>query len=48
MRPSTDIQWLQVKDIFRIERNGEGERFAKSPFSKLKSSDRRLLVRPNC
>ena len=34
---------LQVQDIFRIERNGEEERFKKSPFSKTKGSDRRLL-----
>ncbi|CAM1507898.1 Fc.00g047460.m01.CDS01 [Cosmosporella sp. VM-42] len=31
-----------VQDIFRIERNGEKERFDKSPYAKI-SSDRRLL-----
>ncbi|KAF2849085.1 PARP-domain-containing protein [Plenodomus tracheiphilus IPT5] len=31
-----------VQDIFRIERNGEFERFDKSPYSKM-ASDRRLL-----
>lgn len=33
----------QVQDIFRIERNGEKDRFVKSPYAKLKKSDRRLL-----
>lgn len=32
----------EVKDIFRIERQGENERFQKSNFSKI-ASDRRLL-----
>ncbi|KAJ5802035.1 uncharacterized protein N7503_004485 [Penicillium pulvis] len=33
----------QIIDIFRIERQGENDRFTSSPFSKLKNSDRRLL-----
>ena len=37
------ISHIQVQDIFRIERNGENERFAQSPYANLKSSDRRLL-----
>ena len=33
----------RLEDIFRIERVGEAERFAKSEFAKLKKKDRRLL-----
>ena len=33
----------QVHDIFRIEREGEGDRFHSSPYAKVKNSDRRLL-----
>ena len=33
----------RLEDIFRIERKGEGERFAKSEFAKLRKTDRRLL-----
>ncbi len=33
----------QVQDIFRIERDGEKDRFTKSPYAKVKQSDRRLL-----
>ena len=33
----------QVQDIFRIERNGEEERFNKSSYAKSRGSDRRLL-----
>ena len=33
----------RLEDIFRIERKGEAERFAKSEFSKMKKHDRRLL-----
>ena len=33
----------RLEDIFRIERIGEAERFAKSEFAKLKKSDKRLL-----
>jgi poly [ADP-ribose] polymerase len=33
----------KVQNIFRIERNGEGDRFAMSPYAKIKSSERRLL-----
>ncbi|KAL9010337.1 MAG: hypothetical protein Q9173_004721 [Seirophora scorigena] len=33
----------RLEDIFRIQRNGEEERFAKSEFSKLHKSDKRLL-----
>lgn len=39
---STHAITYQVRDIFRIERQGELERFEKSNFSKIKS-DRRLL-----
>ena len=39
---STHSMNYQVNDIFRIERQGEGERFEKSKFSKI-ASDRRLL-----
>ncbi|CAF9916233.1 MAG: hypothetical protein ALECFALPRED_010570 [Alectoria fallacina] len=34
---------FKVQDIFRIERKGEKERFRKSPYAKVKGSDRRLL-----
>ena len=34
---------MKVQDIFRIERNGEFDRFSKSPYAKLTSGDRRLL-----
>ncbi|KAF6239847.1 hypothetical protein HO173_002394 [Letharia columbiana] len=34
---------FKVQDIFRIERNGEEERFEQSPYAKAKGSDRRLL-----
>ena len=34
---------FKLQDVFRIKRNGEDERFEASPFSKLESSDRRLL-----
>jgi poly [ADP-ribose] polymerase 2/3/4 len=33
----------KVQDIFRIERQGEKERFVKSPYAAIKNSDRRLL-----
>ena len=33
----------RLEDIFRIERMGEADRFAKSEFAKLKEGDRRLL-----
>ena len=33
----------RLEDIFRVEREGEKERFEKSGFSKLKKHDRRLL-----
>ena len=33
----------RLEDIFRIERVGEAERFAKSEFAKLRKKDRRLL-----
>jgi len=33
----------RVQDIFRIERKGEKDRFAKSPYATIKTSDRRLL-----
>ena len=33
----------RLEDIFRIERAGEAERFAKSQYAKLKKKDRRLL-----
>jgi poly [ADP-ribose] polymerase len=33
----------QVIDIFRIERQGETDRFTNSPFANLQNSDRRLL-----
>ena len=33
----------KVQDIFRIERQGEKDRFAKSPYAFIKNSDRRLL-----
>lgn len=33
----------KVQDIFRVERNGEYDRFAKSDYSKIPNSDRRLL-----
>lgn len=33
----------RLEDIFRIERVGESERFAKSEFAKLKEKDKRLL-----
>ncbi|MCJ1404719.1 hypothetical protein MMC11_007945 [Xylographa trunciseda] len=33
----------RLEDIFRIERAGEADRFAKSQFAKLKKNDRRLL-----
>ena len=34
---------MKVQDIFRIERNGEFERFYRSPYTKLPHRDRRLL-----
>lgn len=34
---------VQVQNIFRIARQGEEERFAKSKFAKIKKSNRRLL-----
>ncbi|KAL9632033.1 MAG: hypothetical protein Q9164_005560 [Protoblastenia rupestris] len=34
---------FKLQDVFRIKRNGEDERFEASPFTKLESSDRRLL-----
>jgi poly [ADP-ribose] polymerase len=33
----------RLEDIFRIERAGEADRFAKSEFASLKESDKRLL-----
>lgn len=33
----------RLEDIFKIERTGEAERFAKSEYAKLKKHDRRLL-----
>lgn len=33
----------QVRDIFRIERQGENERFTKSKYAKIDNSDKRLL-----
>jgi len=33
----------RLEDIFRINRQGEGERFEKSEFAKLRKSDKRLL-----
>lgn len=33
----------RLEDIFRIERQGEKERFQKSEFAKLRKSDKRLL-----
>lgn len=39
----TLTSYLQVQDIFRIERNGEEKRFEQSPYAKLQGSDRRLL-----
>lgn len=33
----------RLEDIFRINRSGEAERFAKSEFGKMKKSDKRLL-----
>lgn len=33
----------RLEDIFRIERNGEDDRFQGSKFSKLKKSDKKLL-----
>ena len=33
----------RLEDIFRVERDGEGDRFAKSDYAKLKKHDRRLL-----
>ncbi|KAF2711880.1 PARP-domain-containing protein [Pleomassaria siparia CBS 279.74] len=41
-RGSTHKVNFQVQDIFRIQRNGEFERFDKSPFANI-ASDRRLL-----
>lgn len=38
----TDSVSSQVDEIFRIERNGEDDRFSKSPYAKLEG-DRRLL-----
>lgn len=37
-----DIEY-KVQDIFRIERQGEKDRFANSPYASIKNSDRRLL-----
>lgn len=37
-----NIQY-KVQDIFRIERQGENDRFSQSEYSKIKNSDRRLL-----
>lgn len=42
-RGATHYLLYQVIDIFRIERQGENDRFNSSPFAKLKNSDRRLL-----
>ena len=33
----------RLEDIFRVERAGEGDRFSKSQYNKLKKHDRRLL-----
>ena len=41
--PPPLIFQFQVQDIFRIERNGEDERFKQLPYAKAKGSDRRLL-----
>ncbi|KAI9719646.1 MAG: hypothetical protein M1812_003417 [Candelaria pacifica] len=40
---STHYIQYKVQDIFRIERQGETDRFDNSPFAKVKGSDRRLL-----
>ncbi|EPS31474.1 hypothetical protein PDE_06429 [Penicillium oxalicum 114-2] len=42
-RGATHYMTYEVIDIFRIERQGETDRFANSPFAKLEKSDRRLL-----
>ncbi|OOQ89951.1 putative poly(ADP)-ribose polymerase PARP [Penicillium brasilianum] len=42
-RGATHNQEYQVIDIFRIERQGETDRFTNSPFANLQNSDRRLL-----
>ncbi|KAJ6103442.1 hypothetical protein N7486_005869 [Penicillium sp. IBT 16267x] len=42
-RGATHKMNYQIIDIFRIERQGENDRFTSSPFSKLKKSNRRLL-----
>ncbi|KAJ5641393.1 hypothetical protein N7490_005393 [Penicillium lividum] len=42
-RGATHNLKYNVIDIFRIERQGEHDRFTSSPFAKLKNSDRRLL-----
>jgi poly [ADP-ribose] polymerase len=39
----THIVRYRLEDIFRIERQGENERFVMSRFAKLKDKDRRLL-----
>ncbi|KAL1968943.1 hypothetical protein VTN77DRAFT_777 [Rasamsonia byssochlamydoides] len=40
---STHYMRFQVQDIFRIEREGENERFLKSKYANIKNSNRRLL-----
>ena len=40
---STHSIRYRLEDIFRIERTGETDRFAKSEYAKLKESDKRLL-----
>lgn len=42
-RGATHNLQYQVIDIFRIERQGENDRFSASSYAKVKSSDRRLL-----
>ncbi|KAJ5218093.1 uncharacterized protein N7498_000192 [Penicillium cinerascens] len=42
-RGATHYLRYQVIDIFRIERQGENDRFNASPYAKVKKSDRRLL-----
>lgn len=40
---ATHHMQYKVQDIFRIERQGENDRFSQSSYSKVKNSDRRLL-----
>lgn len=40
---ATHHMQYSVQDIFRIERQGENDRFAQSEYSRVKNSDRRLL-----